>query len=309
MPDPETAEHDGKPIPPISELINQTTLRGALYLGAGLVALMVPTASKFLLAVVVAVVLIGVGFTDFASSLMSRPRRWHGMALGALFMVAGLGIFIVGDRTLRAITVVIGLLAITRGVTVGWSALRDKRTRPTWKFDVVRGALFVVGGIVVIALPESVAAGLVFAAAGAAIVVGAVTISFGLMHADEVDVDTLEVGGYLKSWLNKRDVGDEMRASVVDSLFFEPPDSTRKQVGFWVLLILSTTIATLGIIAESTAVVIGAMLVAPLMTPIMGVSAGIVNGWMRRVTNAFATIAGGVAVSIGVAWIVAAWTP
>jgi uncharacterized hydrophobic protein (TIGR00271 family) len=80
-------------------------------------------------------------------------------------------------------------------------------------------------------------------------------------------------------------------------------------VGFWVLLILSVAIATLGIMADSTAVVIGAMLVAPLMTPIMGVSVAIVNGWPRRVSLSFATVAGGVAVSIGVAWILAAWVP
>ena len=61
--------------------------------------------------------------------------------------------------------------------------------------------------------------------------------------------------------------------------------------------------------ADSTAVVIGAMLVAPLMTPIMGVSVAIVNGWPRRVSLSFATVAGGVAVSIAVAWILAAWVP
>ena len=72
---------------------------------------------------------------------------------------------------------------------------------------------------------------------------------------------------------------------------------------------MSTTIATLAILADSTAVVIGAMLVAPLMTPILGVSAGIVNGWMGRVSRAFATVAGGVAVSILVAWIVSSWAP
>jgi len=51
------------------------------------------------------------------------------------------------------------------------------------------------------------------------------------------------------------------------------------------------------------------MLVAPLMTPIMGVSAGIVNGWMRRVSTSMATVVGGVLVAIAASWIIAAWTP
>lgn len=299
----------GSKIPPIRDLINQTTLRGALYVGAGLIALMVPDASKLLLGVLVAVVLIGAGATDIASSLTAKPRRWSGAALGAFYVLAGAGLFIFTDRTIRFITVSIGIVAVARGVMALTSALRARKSRATWKFDLVRGSLFVVGGFIIAILPESIVGGLIFFAAGAAILTGAITISFGIIHAEDSDIDTLQVGGYIKSWLNNRDVGDEMRSHVVDTLFFEPPGSTQKQVGFWVLLILSTTIATLGVIADSTAVVIGAMLVAPLMTPIMGVSAGIVNGWMRRVTNAFATIAGGVAVSIGVAWIVAAWTP
>ena len=45
------------------------------------------------------------------------------------------------------------------------------------------------------------------------------------------------------------------------------------------------------------------------MTPIMGVSAAIVNGWTRRVMTAFATVTGGVIVAIGVAWIISVWAP
>lgn len=100
-----------------------------------------------------------------------------------------------------------------------------------------------------------------------------------------------------------------MRDDVVDNLYFEPPDSLQKQVGFWTLLVLSVVIATLGVLADSTAVVIGAMLVAPLMTPIMGVSAAIVNGWMRRLLTSFATVVGGVSVAVGVAFVVTVWTP
>ncbi|WP_236070091.1 TIGR00341 family protein [Prochlorococcus marinus] len=45
--------------------------------------------------------------------------------------------------------------------------------------------------------------------------------------------------------------------------------------GFFVLLITSTIIATFGLIANNTAVVIGAMIVAPLMNPILSMAYGI----------------------------------
>jgi uncharacterized hydrophobic protein (TIGR00271 family) len=47
---------------------------------------------------------------------------------------------------------------------------------------------------------------------------------------------------------------------------------------FYALVVVATTIAALGLIMNSTAVVIGAMLVAPLMTPIFGISLALVRG-------------------------------
>lgn len=55
-----------------------------------------------------------------------------------------------------------------------------------------------------------------------------------------------------------------------DELFLDTGEVSRKLSRFWVLLMLAATIATAGILTESTATVIGAMIVAPLGTPIMG---------------------------------------
>ena len=46
---------------------------------------------------------------------------------------------------------------------------------------------------------------------------------------------------------------------------------------FFLLITLSTAIATLGLLQNSTAVVIGAMLVAPLMTPLLGAGLALVQ--------------------------------
>jgi uncharacterized hydrophobic protein (TIGR00271 family) len=47
---------------------------------------------------------------------------------------------------------------------------------------------------------------------------------------------------------------------------------------FYILVAVSTLIASFGLISDSTAVIIGAMLVAPLMTPIFGISLALVRG-------------------------------
>ena len=48
-----------------------------------------------------------------------------------------------------------------------------------------------------------------------------------------------------------------------DELFLDMGDAARKLSRFWILLGLSATIATAGILTNSTATVIGAMIVAP----------------------------------------------
>lgn len=52
-------------------------------------------------------------------------------------------------------------------------------------------------------------------------------------------------------------------------------DTKAKQSAFWAMLLLSAIIAAAGVLSDSTATVIGAMIIAPLSTPIMGMALGI----------------------------------
>jgi len=55
-------------------------------------------------------------------------------------------------------------------------------------------------------------------------------------------------------------------------------ESSLPSFGFFVLLIAATIIATLGLLADSTAVVIGARIAAPLMNPILSGAFGVSTG-------------------------------
>jgi uncharacterized hydrophobic protein (TIGR00271 family) len=72
------------------------------------------------------------------------------------------------------------------------------------------------------------------------------------------------------------------------------PEQNRKSVvRFMLMLTLSVTIAVMGLAADSAAVVIGAMLIAPLMTPLMSFSAAVGLGLGKRATQAaFLVVAG-----------------
>ncbi|MGB7961934.1 MAG: DUF389 domain-containing protein [Propionicimonas sp.] len=75
------------------------------------------------------------------------------------------------------------------------------------------------------------------------------------------------------------------------------PDRSRKWSAFWVLLVLAAIIASAGVVADSTATVIGAMIVAPLMTPILGTALALVLADRRELLhNAGLVLVGAMAV-------------
>jgi len=86
-------------------------------------------------------------------------------------------------------------------------------------------------------------------------------------------------------------------------------DSARPGVNFFVLIVLSSIIATLGLLLNSAAVVIGAMLVAPLMSPILGFSLGMVLADVRLVRLSIESMFKGVALALVLAVIIGMLSP
>ena len=91
-------------------------------------------------------------------------------------------------------------------------------------------------------------------------------------------------------WRGRSD--EDFEASLGD-LFFEGDDLKGKLWRFGSLIVLSAAIAGFGLLADSAGVVIGAMLVAPLMTPIQALGAALVQGSTRRMLTSAVVILGG----------------
>lgn len=72
-------------------------------------------------------------------------------------------------------------------------------------------------------------------------------------------------------------------------------DRHAKLSGFWTMLVLSAVIAVAGVLGDSTATVIGAMIIAPLSIPIMGVALGIVRADGSQVLRSLTWVMAGVA--------------
>ena len=72
---------------------------------------------------------------------------------------------------------------------------------------------------------------------------------------------------------------------------------------FFLMLALAAAIATLGLIANSAPAIIGAMIIAPLMNPIMSLSYGLVTVETRSIIRSILTILSGLALVVVVAYI------
>lgn len=87
-------------------------------------------------------------------------------------------------------------------------------------------------------------------------------------------------------------------ARVRDIIVFEEPHLKERIVRFAVLLILASAIATFGLLADSVATVIGAMIVAPLMLPIMGLAFAMSIGDRRGIVSSLVIGISGMATAV-----------
>jgi len=79
--------------------------------------------------------------------------------------------------------------------------------------------------------------------------------------------------------------------------------NTRPDIDYFMMISLATIIAALGLLVNSPAVVIGAMLVAPLMSPIIGIGLAMVLGDARFLRLSLGAVTKGVIIALGVGFL------
>lgn len=107
----------------------------------------------------------------------------------------------------------------------------------------------------------------------------------------------------LKAILKDNSYTPESVPELEDKLFFEGERRQAYLVRFVVLLFLSTVIATYGVLSDSTATVIGAMIIAPLMSPILATTAALIMGQPTRAATSASIVIGGVLIVIATSFI------
>ena len=78
-------------------------------------------------------------------------------------------------------------------------------------------------------------------------------------------------------------------------------DDSKANFDYLILIALSSSIATLGLLSDSSAVIIGAMVVAPLMSPILAIGLATTTGENKLLKDALLTLFIGALLSIVIA--------
>lgn len=96
----------------------------------------------------------------------------------------------------------------------------------------------------------------------------------------------------------------ELRSTLLQRMLHR---DASEATSYWLQLVVAIGIATLGLVVGSTAVIIGAMLVAPLMTPILGLAMGLAAGapflTLRSIGRVAASVIAAVAGSALITWL------
>ncbi len=223
---------------------------------------------------------------------------------------AGVALVVWPGETLQVAGYFLAAVFVIRGAIDVWAGARRWHDEGSNSWVFVRGLIALALGALMALFPTQSVAVIVFGGAILAVARAIIAIWFTLANRDATSaVSPTDTYGIVTYWLARHEMDAAEAEEVEDRVFLFRGDKKARLWRFATLMGLATTIATFGIATDSTAVVIGAMLVAPLMTPILGTAAGLINGKSRSTAFSAATTTLGALGAVILAYLLAALIP
>jgi len=286
--------------PDLDSLRHPTVVRSLLIIAVALLVVFWPERSNRILAGLVGLGLVAVSMTSAWIAMRRRPRRWLLFSTAIAGLAAGIFLLVSPERSEtflgRLMAAALAIVAI-RDLIRDW---RDDQRNVDQPWLASRTSALLGIAVVLAAFPTQLvsAVSTLLAIAWVAFAVLVIVVS--------LDRQRPELTGYADSgqvvlaWLTDRPKSLDDREALYGKVLFDGPSATKRIIRFFTLMTFAAVIASMGIITDSTAVVIGAMLIAPLMTPLMGMAVSLAMGWPRRLGRSALIALGGIAGTIGV---------
>ena len=243
---------------------------------------------------------LSIGSGAYIGLKLFPPRNAGAAVVAAVGLGVGIGLVAAPGPTLNAVTMVVGVTFVALGL---WFTLREVDERGGLRRLVTVGALLVPVGLALLVLAESVLTVTLWL--GAAVLAAHAGVRVG-QRLSITHVPERESRPLLVSWVAAKGPRPEAALRVADALFFEGPAAFTRSARFALLMLFAAVISAVGVLTDSTAIVIGAMLIAPLISPMMGMGLSTVMGWPGRLARSAALVVVGVVLAIGTGWLLAA---
>lgn len=255
--------------------------------------------------------LIGVGLAvgsagSAIQALRSRPTAWLRFAAAVVLVAVGAFLVVSPDRSPQFLARVIAsvILVVAARDLAGHrrnTRSADGAATGADSWPLARFVAFAAVAGLLFAFPDEVLGALVSFVSVGWIALSLLVLVVCLDEGRDEQASYLASGRIVSEWLAERPKSVDDRHQLYRKIVFDGASSLPRIVRFFVLMGFASVIASMGVITDSTAVVIGAMLIAPLMTPLMGMAVSLVMGWPQRLTNASIIAFGGIvfAISIG----------
>ncbi len=254
-------------------------------------------------------VLLALGLFELVIMLI-RHNELKFLVPPAMAILVGTILVVWPSETLRVVGFALGGMILARGAMDVWAGARQWNGAASNSWIFVRGLTGLVLGGLVLASPSRSVEVIIVLAAIAMILRAVITVWFVVTHRDAAaTIDPSDTSGIITYWITLRDLSAEERDHLDNTVFLFRVDRRGRLWRFGIFMALATAIATFGIATDSTAVVIGAMLIAPLMAPILGVSAGLINGRIRSAGRSGLIALGGIVGTVALAWLLSAIIP
>lgn len=299
---PEFQDYDGPIFETVadydfSQLWTRAALRGVAAIVVALILISAPSRTPRLLSAVLAVLLIAWSIGGFVELIRGRERTFF--TVMRVIVLAALAIVLIAFPRFNEQDLgrIIGAGLVGAGFVNLFRLYRERHVHSVIE-PLIGALLYVALGAALLASPASLIHIALIGFSFYWFIAGVLTLVTNL-KTDAAETRPTETWRAFLEWVQSRPNTADDRHQLYSKIFYEGDEGPRRLSRFFTLMGFATTIAFFGVVSDSTAVVIGAMLVAPLMTPLMGTSLAMVMGWPRRVTKTGLVALGGIAFAIG----------